>query len=239
MSIPPPPAGLDLGHIGGQLSIIILRPVTEGATTHIIDVMALDSQALQPIFNLIQADSPIKVVYDGRMDYTELNATFNVKMGKTLDMQIVDVLSRRTRGQPLRKQIRRFPQWLRKYAFQSPSFYTDIHNLSSLGYAMREHEIQDVGKSKVDHGKWLDRPLSQEYLNYAANDVRLIELLYHKLSEESFIYDVDELAITSQRYLGVWNGERTALDDKFTQHSLLPLNIVDYDDSADRKYCSK
>ncbi|KAJ8520649.1 hypothetical protein ONZ45_g2591 [Pleurotus djamor] len=227
--------GLDLGNVGGRISIIILRPIPRGpqraSTIYIVDAITLSQETLQPLLRIIQADSPVKIVYDGRMDYTELNSAFNIRMGKTLDMQIVDILSRRTR-QTIHEQMRRLPTWLRSTAMSSPASHADIHNLSSLGYCMKEHGIYNTGKAKIDHGKWLERPLTPEYLHYAAIDAWLIGLLYNKFLQKRLLYNVDELAAMTQRYLTVWNGERTSDDDKYTQHSLLPLNVIDYVDPS-------
>ena len=65
--------GQDLGLQGGSLSLINFRTLRpEISTTYLIDVLSLTKDALRPVFDIIQSSSPTKIMFDGRMDYSEL-----------------------------------------------------------------------------------------------------------------------------------------------------------------------
>ncbi|KDQ26293.1 hypothetical protein PLEOSDRAFT_1084238 [Pleurotus ostreatus PC15] len=88
--------GLDLGEVGGALSIIILRPIGSKppSKTYIVDIMQLPVDDLTPLFDLLRADTPVKVVFDGRKDFCELHYTYGVDLRKILDMQIAEIRMR-------------------------------------------------------------------------------------------------------------------------------------------------
>ena len=78
----------------------------------------------------------------------------------------------------------------------------------------------------VDHSLWLQRPLNVAYLQYAAYDAYLIELIYGEFERRGILGR--ELEEISQRYVSVWSDEKPRRSDNYRQHPLLPLNILAY-----------
>ncbi|KAJ8695703.1 hypothetical protein PTI98_008277 [Pleurotus ostreatus] len=237
--------GLDLGEVGGALSIIILRPIGSKppSNTYIVDIMQLPVDDLTPLFNLLRADTPVKVVFDGRKDFCELHYTYGVDLGKTLDMQIAEIRMRVLQGQTPLEQVRLYPTWLRSRAVSRPSDYTLVHNIISLDHCAKKLLVSYNDKAKgsdflahtppessnpvyiiVNHSLWLRRPLDVQLLQYAAYDAYLIELVYAAFERRGILDR--ELEEISQRYISIWSDQKPERSDVYRQHSLLPLNIL-------------
>lgn len=132
--------GVELGEVGGALSIMILRPIgsKSPSKTYILDIAQLPVDDLTPLFDLLRADAPVKVVFDGRKDFCELHHTYGVTLGKTMDMQIAEIRLRVLQGQTPLEQVRLYPVWLRSRAVSRPSDYTDVHNIISLDHCAKK-----------------------------------------------------------------------------------------------------
>lgn len=220
--------GLDLGEVGGALSIIIMRPIGSkpSSKTYIVDMMQLPIEDLTPLFDLLRADTPVKVVFDGRKDFCELHYTYGVDLGKVLDMQIAEIRMRVLQGQTPLEQVRLYPTWLRSRAISRPSDYTLVHNIISLDHCAKKLLVSYSDKAKVNHSLWLRRPLDIQLLQYAAYDAYLIELVYGAFERRGTLDR--ELEEISQRYISIWSDKKPEQTDKYRQHPLLPLNILTY-----------
>jgi exonuclease 3'-5' domain-containing protein 1 len=73
---------------------------------------------------------------------------------------------------------------------------------------------------------WLRRPLSDEFLRYAARDVYAINLLFDHFTGKNYI-DHHRLIDQSRRYITMWD-ERPNPSNGMKNHSLLPLGILDW-----------
>ncbi|KAL4268731.1 hypothetical protein AB1N83_001916 [Pleurotus pulmonarius] len=219
---------VDLGEVEGALSIMILRPIGSkmSSKTYIVDIAQLPVDTLTPLFDLLRADAPVKVVFDGRKDFCELHHTYGVTLGKTVDMQIAEIRLRVLQGQSPLEQVRLYPVWLRSRAISRPSDYVDVHNIISLDHCAKKLGLIYSDKAKVDHSLWLQRPLNVQYLQYAAYDAYLIELIYGEFERRGILGR--ELEEISQRYVSVWSDEKPRRSDIYRQHPLLPLNILAY-----------
>jgi len=135
--------GMDLGQQGGSLSLISLRTTgTESSKTYLIDVISLTNDELRPLFDIIQSTSPRKVVFDGRMDFSELYHGRGITLHDVLDLQLVDVDSRRQRGEDEDEQLRRLSPYLhRREIFGQRNSYTKVHKLCGLEQCLREHKV--------------------------------------------------------------------------------------------------
>ncbi len=71
----------------------------------------------------------------------------------------------------------------------------------------------------------MQRPLTDEYLEYAASDVLLIHALYNHFIENKFI-DLATLPSQSMRYVSMWRNNQPKSDDIYAGHPLLPLGIL-------------
>ncbi len=149
--------GVDLGEVEGALSIMILRPIGTklSSKTYIVDIAQLPVDTLTPLFDLLRADAPVKVVFDGRKDFCELHHTYGVTLGKTVDMQIAEIRLRVLQGQSPLEQVRLYPVWLRSRAISRPSDYVDVHNIISLDHCAKKLGLIYSDKAKgtifLDH----------------------------------------------------------------------------------------
>lgn len=140
--------GRDLGNKEGALSLIQLgAPNAHSLDIFLFDVLSLSHLALQRLFNTILAsDSVRKIVWDGRMDDTELYFGHSCALQNVLDLQLVDILSRcmSIRTNNMRPHVRRlerrdFPVWeVAKLQLEG------VYALNSMDSAAREHRIVDM-----------------------------------------------------------------------------------------------
>jgi exonuclease 3'-5' domain-containing protein 1 len=77
----------------------------------------------------------------------------------------------------------------------------------------------------MDHSRWLWRPLDKIALQYAAEDIAKICLLYYKLVEEGYI-NQDVLARQSASYIALHAVARPNRGDRYQRHGLLPLALL-------------
>jgi exonuclease 3'-5' domain-containing protein 1 len=140
--------GYQLGCADGKLSIISLRAIVPvSSKIFLIDTIALGADSLGPLFGILQLPSITKVVFDGRMDFTELYHTYGVKMEGVLDIQLVDIASRSRRGERLNNQLRRLSPFLDRFEISTDRpFYAHIHKLCGLSQSLREHQLIRYGQ---------------------------------------------------------------------------------------------
>lgn len=137
--------GQDLGQQGGSLSLINFRTIgPEIPNTYLIDVLSLTKDALRPVFDIIQSSSPTKVMFDGRMDYSELFHEYGTPICGALDLQLADIHSRRQRGEDEEDQLRRLSPYLKRgEVVGQQNSYTQVHKLCSLQQCLREHSVDN------------------------------------------------------------------------------------------------
>ena len=133
--------GQDLGQQGGSLSLINFRTIGP-ETTYLIDVLSLTKDALRPVLDIIQSSSPTKIMFDGRMDYTELFHEYGTPIRGVLDLQLADIHSRRQRGENEEDQLRRLSPYLKRGEVAGqPNCYAQVQKLCSLQQCLREHNV--------------------------------------------------------------------------------------------------
>ena len=141
--------GRDLGTKNGELGLLQLG--SPNATyVFLIDVLALEEAELSDIFSLLTNNSIMKVVWDGRMDDTELLFGHGVKMAGALDLQLVDIVSRKARAgregvyeyERLRRMIRNEMPLATIRKMQTEG----MHVLCSMDRAIQEHRLVGVPK---------------------------------------------------------------------------------------------
>jgi len=142
--------GVNLGQQGGSLSLITLRTTyPSSAQTYLIDVVRLSPSALSPVFELLRSSSVLKVVFDGRMDFSALYYGHEVELQNVLDLQLVDVSSRRE-GQE--EHLKRLGKYLNRGEVNgNKRLYVDVHKLNGLAECVQEHGLvnpQGVSKGQ-------------------------------------------------------------------------------------------
>ena len=140
--------GLRLGERGGSLSLVTLRTTSPSPIrTYIIDVVSLPRTALEPIFDILRSSNVCKVLFDGRMDYSAIYHSYGVELKNLLDVQLVDVVSRQTKGEGQAGQFRRLQRYLPHINFHSNvEAYQNVHKLSGLNQCVEEHTSTLRGK---------------------------------------------------------------------------------------------
>jgi len=221
--------GRDLGVVGGALSIVILRTTTADPQTYLIDIKSLSTTVLNDIFDLLFSPKIQKIVFDGRADFSAMYHEYGIELYNVIDMQLVDIKSRQARGEKPDGQLKRLC-WTfgPREIWRNRGLYQQVHKLSSLEGCLREHQCvqsNDGGplRPKVDHQNWMERPLSPEYLNYAAKDARLIHVLFDTFTAAGWtkLLSSDE----SMRYV-TFHKHQPKGEDQYKNHSLLPLGIL-------------
>lgn len=137
--------GTNLGSQGGTLSLIILLGIpTDNQEPHIylIDAITLGTRNMLPVFDLLRSEEHTKIMYDARMDWSELFHRHNVELSHVLDLQLADIQSRRRRGETENQQLARLPPYCGEADVKSHrSSYTKIHRLNSLESCAAEHGV--------------------------------------------------------------------------------------------------
>ena len=248
--------GLRLGERGGSLSLVTLRTTEPSPVrTYIIDFVRLPRAALQPVFDVLRCSTVRKVLFDGRMDYSALYHEHGVELANVLDVQLVDVASRRTRGEGQPAQFRRLQRYL-PYTdpYSNIEAYQQVHKLSGLNECVEEHNVTTLTAASkgsgtfpgfqslcilliiasllVDHTRWLLRPLPQSYLSYASADVALIHALYDKFMRLHYI----SLLFSSQSalYISMWKHHQPTSSESHLRHPLLPLGVLSAPNTSSR-----
>ncbi|KZS87955.1 hypothetical protein SISNIDRAFT_279833 [Sistotremastrum niveocremeum HHB9708] len=231
----------DLGSIGGQLSLLNLgiasslstsKPCTEpNHPIFLIDVLAFTKAELRPLYDFLEDPSVLKVVFDGRQDFSELWHGEGVELKNVIDLQLADITSRSLRGEGQREQLQRLGRYLKRDEVNRPdrrSRYTRIHKVCGLEACVREHDFTTVysgSQASPDHSKWLSRPLTASQLSYAARDISYIDSLYSHFKKMGYIRP--SLTQESEEYITLHLDSRPSSDDRFVRHPLLPLQILD------------
>ena len=138
--------GTHLGASGGSLSLIVLCgiPTDNNRQPHVylIDAITLKGRALEPVFALLRSDEHTKIMYDARMDWSELFHRHNVELHRVLDLELADVDSRSLRGEGPDAQLTRLFSFCKESNVESQrSSYLEIHRLNSLEACATEHGV--------------------------------------------------------------------------------------------------
>ncbi|KZV86317.1 hypothetical protein EXIGLDRAFT_572341, partial [Exidia glandulosa HHB12029] len=234
--------GRDLGCEGGALSVISVGTAL-ARKIYIFDVLSLHFSDIRPLLKIIADPYTLKIVWDGRMDSIELRRTFRIDFGRVLDLQVADVISRPERG--AEDEERKFRDWhpLRTVCRYDTS---GVHALTGLKNALTEHgSYGNSRKTVIDHGVWMNRPLSETYLSYAANDIELLSRVYALFQSRAHVSNRTrnrpELEIQSARYVRM-HSSPIPKDDAFRMSNLMPLEVLSAPSGAgavSRKNCTK
>ncbi|EJD01980.1 uncharacterized protein FOMMEDRAFT_157145 [Fomitiporia mediterranea MF3/22] len=201
--------GRDLGSASGALSLISLG-TPHASDIFLFDILLLPHHALQILFNAVLSLTPAaraktKVVWDGRMDYSELFFSYTCPIENVLDLQLADILSRAKRGQNDKQRLDR----LSRRAFPRSE--------------IRKLQLEEVHALNGMDGA---RPLSSELLSYAASDIVRIAGLYDHFLGHGYLEPMEQLWELSARYVSIHRTSGKPDDnDIFVRGPCLPLSI--------------
>lgn len=171
--------GVDLGTAGGELCLLTLQavapqinpspaittdpPPSESPPVYIFDITTLKSNNhdLQPVFHLLTSPSILKIVWDGRMDYSALHhdPSLRVDLKNVLDLQVVDLHSRTVRGEGKADHLKRLRDGcvLARLLQRDDAWwrYRNVRRVSSLLQAVKEHRPEGFERFKKDRGIYI------------------------------------------------------------------------------------
>jgi exonuclease 3'-5' domain-containing protein 1 len=140
----------ELGMVGGALSLISIG-TARAEQVFLFDALspalAPGSAGASAVLGLLERITKPKVVWDGRMDYVELLATYGIRMQNVLDLQLVEVITARTllQGYDEQKRLNRLLRFFPsvKVFGRQYSRFPDIHLLAGLSSCIREYKLGD------------------------------------------------------------------------------------------------
>ena len=98
--------------------------------TYLTDIISLTTDSLRPIIKLCLVT---KIVFDGRMDFSELYHGHGTTLHNVIDLQLADADSRLQRGEDEDEQIRRLIPYLhRREIAGQPNSYTKVHRSGAM-----------------------------------------------------------------------------------------------------------
>ncbi|KAF5373972.1 hypothetical protein D9615_009915 [Tricholomella constricta] len=233
--------GQHLGIAGGRLSLISLHTIPpspdDNPRTFIFDVMRLKRKALRDVYDILESNDVLKVVFDGRKDYSCLFHDRRVNFRNVVDLQLADVRSRRVRGEGDAARMKRLQDCMQqRELYRNRHLYLQVHKLNGLKNCAKEHLGYTAPRGpRFDHSLWLERPLAEDYIRHAVEDVVLIRSLYLSFRDAGYLYP--KISDDSMCYVSLYNDRQPRYDDEFRNHGLLPLDILDHAEAGIRGTC--
>ncbi|EPQ51320.1 hypothetical protein GLOTRDRAFT_123248 [Gloeophyllum trabeum ATCC 11539] len=211
--------GLDIGMQGGALSLICVG--TESAKAiYVFDVPMLRDNGVNvnPLLRLLMREDITKITWDGRMDFLEIYETYGIEMKGVLDLQLAEVMSRKgVRKEGERQRTHRLAT--RYFGFQAvktqQELFKGIHIVLGMTQCLKDNNLgegvekdpQVVAMHRANGSAlWMERPLSERLLRYAATDIYLISLLYEDFLTRGWINrkSTQGLCAYSQEYVSTY-----------------------------------
>ncbi|TFY62125.1 hypothetical protein EVG20_g6817 [Dentipellis fragilis] len=186
--------GKSIGTIDGELSLLCLGTPVAGHAQQIfvMDMVALRTvpAALRTLKTFLERPNIVKIVFDGRMDSVELFHDLGVSLTKVLDLQVAEVLARQ---HILRESERQRHERLAHGGFGfrlvriNKTAMEGLHVVSGMQKLLEELRMDKIVQKDAEvvamhrtngSGLWMERPLSEKLLQYAANDIFIIAHLF-------------------------------------------------------------
>ncbi|KAK7678046.1 hypothetical protein QCA50_018987 [Cerrena zonata] len=230
--------GYDIAQPDGKLSLLTIG-TAEARDLFVIDVLNIKDKEEASVVDLLALftnEAIPKIMWDGRGDFVEIFDWYGVEMQGILDLQIAEVAKQaRHETEPTRQaRFARQLQYGWKAVRKHKELFSGIHILPGLdgvvrSYKLGEHLAKDTEVVAMhragESGRWMERPLPERLIQYAANDVYLIAVVYTFFLEKKWIQK--ELKAQSYRYI---NAEKTREDKQRRQQigasRLLPLGVL-------------
>ncbi|KAF8478864.1 ribonuclease H-like domain-containing protein [Gautieria morchelliformis] len=230
--------GRDLGTRDGALSTISVG-TEQSSNIFVYDAVELDRDALLPVLELLSDPKIIKVFWDGRMDFSEIFHSYKKRVENALDMQIVEIMSRESRGETESNRQARIKTLLRpSRVIPWREEYEDIIVVVGMKKCLSEQGLalgdgKDPWVTRIHEQNltelWMRRPLARDLLNYAAKDVHLIHLIYEQFKRRGYMNPMRELLSQSQRYVSMHDDLtlKPLREDFYRRSLVLPLDILE------------
>ncbi|KAH8112410.1 ribonuclease H-like domain-containing protein [Phellopilus nigrolimitatus] len=209
--------GRDLGCANGALALLSIG-TPHASHIYLFDVLALPHRSLQILFNAVlshtaAARGKTKVVWDGRMDYVELFYSYSCPIENVLDLQLVDVLSRKGRGESDYVRMRRMGRRSFPLSEVKKLQVEEVYVLNSM-----DDNLSDV---------WMVRPLTDALLEYAASDITRIAALYDHFRARGYLEQTQRLRAQSMLYVTMHHtAGKPEQENIFLRGPYLPLCVL-------------
>ncbi|KAH8112377.1 hypothetical protein DFH11DRAFT_1744979 [Phellopilus nigrolimitatus] len=162
----------------------------------------------------------------GRMDYVELFYSYSCPIENVLDLQLVDVLSRKGRGESDYVRMRRMGRRSFPLSEVKKLQVEEVYVLNSMDGAVREHGIEGIQLKDATSG-WMVRPLTDALLEYAASDIIRIAALYDHFRARGYLEQTQRLRAQSMLYVTMHHtAGKPEQENIFLRGPYLPLCVL-------------
>ncbi|KZO93008.1 hypothetical protein CALVIDRAFT_519588 [Calocera viscosa TUFC12733] len=234
--------GRNLGREDGVLSLVCVG--TPYDDVYVFDAVTLrrGTATMDALLDLLSNKAVIKIMWDGRMDYLEILLTFGIHIDGVLDLQIAEVVSRfAVRGETEDDHIRRLQNSFFGFTLvrSIPHMFKDVHlvigmqkclDMLGLGDRFQKDPVVQAMHSANQTHRWLERPLEPRLAAYAAQDIRLLGVLYDTFCKLGWILPSHRpgLVAHSARYVSLFQTrEASVAYSRRRAWTVLPLDILD------------
>ncbi|KAM5539782.1 hypothetical protein V8D89_006595 [Ganoderma adspersum] len=237
--------GRELGMPSGALSLIAIGDST-ASHIFLFDTLALPDRRhplMSPLFALLRRPDIVKVVWDGRADFSEIAETYGVCMEGVLDLQLAEIAQRARRPHSRKGGVRakHTLDYFKKLKDEPLESFDGIHRLFGLEQCARFYQLLrgDGGKDPAvmamhedqQSAMWMQRPLPPPLLHYAAHDIELIALVLDRFGpgeQGDYLGQLPELLAMSAQYMLAYPmRELRALHVPLDLCRFLPLDVLD------------
>lgn len=210
--------GRDLGRISGKLGLVQLSIEDK---IYLVDVIAFPEN-IATLKDILENPVLEKVVWDGRMDYSELWHGHGISVNPVLDLQLVRIY-RVCDGRAGGSGFIKLEAMSR--VFENIDYRLRQESGIDVSKLTRVHE-QVKAKHKRDETEfWIERPLSRDLQDYASFDIMQLKVLYKAYRGE--IAKRPHIAQESKRYVEMFKEDRPVKGGTYTEHGLLPQEILE------------
>nr|GAT54653.1 3'-5' exonuclease [Mycena chlorophos] len=250
--------GPSLGMQGGGVVLLSLG-TPQSDDVHLVHITPIGLPALCPIFELFESAAVQKVTYDGRLAQSGLfYECGGVMIHNVVDMQVVVMQAQRLadEGKSVQARAQRLIPYLPpREVLGKPELYPKLLKLPALGSTVKELKIGGAeGITNVELKRrlrpvvnWSDDILTQDHIDYAANDIHLLHKLYTHFTANmaptatqtqaslsdgkaanAFAFD-QNLRDASAAYVSMWTtaARQPCASHPYRGHPLFPLGILD------------
>ncbi|KAI0080490.1 hypothetical protein K474DRAFT_1615686 [Panus rudis PR-1116 ss-1] len=209
--------GESLGTTGGALSVFCLGG---SGKIFVFDALFLtdpSKKSIKSLLDLLVNPAIPKVMWDGRCDFMELFLSYGVHLQGVVDLQIAEITSRSLRGEKEFNRIGRLAGrsngFSREILKKNRELFANIHVVSGMSDIVNKYQLgQGIAKDDVvvamhragESSRWMERPLSHTLMQYAANDIFLIDAVFKFFAQSNYL-PVPQIVNMSDRYVSLYN----------------------------------
>ncbi|CAE8631289.1 unnamed protein product [Polarella glacialis] len=154
--------------------ICLIQLGTSAGEAYAIDLLQLGQRAFElGLGKLLESEQPVKVVHDFRQDADALWHQFGVSVGGLFDCQLCDIFLRRLQGHKT--------AYVQGSAKLLSAYGVELGSVPGYGLITQEKKQAIHERFSQDRHLWERRPLPEDMLEYALQDVRPMPQLHFRL----------------------------------------------------------